>query len=214
MPGPKQERARVGVFGGTFDPIHTGHLIVATELQHALNLDRVLFVPTGNPPHKANQEVSPNEDRLAMLELAIAGNSSFAVSTLELERSGPSYTADLLAMLQAEMPEAQLVFLMGEDSLRDLPTWHRPESIVALAELGVAIRPDIETDLEDIYRQLPGARDRITIVSTTLIGISSSALRRRVREGGPIRYQVPAAVEKYIMTTAIYGVPAARSAHP
>jgi nicotinate-nucleotide adenylyltransferase len=208
MPGFGNRPARVGVFGGTFDPVHTGHLIVATELQHALELDRVLFVPTGNPPHKADQDVSANADRLAMLELAIAGNPSFAISTLELDRAGPSYTADLLTMLQAEMPDTQLVFLMGEDSLRDLPTWHQPETIVALAELGVAIRPEIETDLEQIYRRLPGARGRITIVSTTLIGISSSALRRMVLEGAPIRYQVPAAVEEYIMTSEIYRLPA------
>jgi nicotinate-nucleotide adenylyltransferase len=208
MPGFGNRPARVGVFGGTFDPVHTGHLIVATELQHALELDRVLFVPTGNPPHKADQDVSANADRLAMLQRAIAGNPSFAISTLELDRAGPSYTADLLTMLQAEMPDTQLVFLMGEDSLRDLPTWHQPETIVALAELGVAIRPETETDLEQIYRRLPGARGRITIVSTTLIGISSSALRRMVLEGAPIRYQVPAAVEEYIMTSEIYRQPA------
>ena len=201
-------RERIGVFGGTFDPVHTGHLIIATELQHALALDRVLFVPTGNPPHKADQKVSSNADRLAMLELAIAGNPGFAISTLELDRTGPSYTADLLALLQSELPEARLVFLMGEDSLRDLPTWYRPEAIVTLAELGVATRPDIETDLEQIYHQLPSARGRITIVDTTLIGISSSTLRRRVREGAPIRYQVPDAVAEYIMTSKIYQHPA------
>lgn len=200
----RTRQPRLGIFGGTFDPVHTGHLIVATELQFALNLDQVRFVPSGNPPHKADQEVSANADRLAMLELAIAGNPSFAISTLELDRSGPSYTADLLATLHTGLPDTQLVFLMGEDSLRDLPTWHRPDEIVALAELGVAIRPEIETDLEEIFQRLPGARGRITIVETTLIGISSSALRQRVRDGAPIRYQVPAAVEEYIMTSGIY----------
>jgi nicotinate-nucleotide adenylyltransferase len=204
---------RIGIFGGTFDPIHLGHLIIATELQHALDLDRVIFVPSGHPPHKAGQEISPDADRLAMLRLAIAGNPAFAVSTLDLDRPGPSYTADLLALLHEVQPAACLVFLMGEDSLRDLPTWHQPDRIVALAEIGVAIRPEIETDLETIYRQIPAARGRITIVPTTLVDISSSELRRRVRNGEPIRYQVPAAVEDYVLTHGLYrSVPSKASA--
>jgi len=205
--------ARIGIFGGTFDPIHIGHLIIATELKHALNLDHVIFVPSGQPPHKADQMISSDADRLAMLRLAIADNPAFAVSTLDLERPGPSYTADLLSLLHDDHPDAHLVFLMGEDSLRDLPTWHQPERIVALAEIGVAIRPEIETDLETIYRLLPPARGRITIVPTTLIDISSSELRRRVQAGEPIRYQVPAAVESYVMRTGLYSsVPSSSSA--
>jgi nicotinate-nucleotide adenylyltransferase len=202
--GTEVHGERLGIFGGTFDPIHIGHLIIATELRHALRLDRVLFVPSGHPPHKADQAVSPNADRLAMLHLAIADNAAFAISTLDLDRPGPSYTSDLLAMLHDQHPTAQLVFLMGEDSLRDLPIWHQPERIVSLAEIGVAIRPEIETDLETIYQRVPAARGRITIIPTTLIDISASELRRRVRDGGPIRYQVLDSVESYIMTNELY----------
>ena len=199
-PGPP----RIGVLGGTFDPVHIGHLIIATELRHALRLDRLLFVPTGQPPHKADQAVTADADRLAMLELAIAGDPAFEISTLDLERAGPSYTADLLRLLSAQLPDARLVFLMGEDSLRDLPSWRQPEVILALAELGIASRPEIDLDLADIYERLPSARGRVQIVPTTLIDISSSDLRRRVRDGRPIRYLIPAAVEAYIMSNRLY----------
>lgn len=199
-PGPP----RIGVFGGTFDPVHIGHLIIATELRHALRLDRLLFVPTGQPPHKADQAVTADADRLAMLELAIAGDPAFEISTLDLERAGPSYTADLLRLLSDQLPDASLMFLMGEDSLRDLPNWHQPEAILALAELGIATRPEIDLDLADIYERLPSARGRVQIVPTTLIDISSSDLRRRVQDGRPIRYLVPAAVESYVMSNRLY----------
>lgn len=201
---PREGGPRLGIFGGTFDPIHIGHLVIATELRHALDLDQVLFVPSGHPPHKADQTISPDADRLAMLQLAIADNPAFAISRLDLDRPGPSYTADLLALLHEQYPEAHLIFLMGEDSVRDLPAWRQPERIVTLAELGVASRPNIETNLEAIFRRIPAARGRITIVPTTLIDISASELRRRVRDGAPIRYLVPAAVESYIMTTVLY----------
>ena len=198
------EPPRIGVFGGTFDPVHIGHLIIATELRHALRLDRLLFVPTGQPPHKADQAVTADADRLAMLELAIAGDPAFEISTLDLDRAGPSYTADLLRLLGAQLPDARLMFLMGEDSLRDLPSWHQPDAILALAELGIATRPDIDLDLAAIYERLPSARGRVQIVPTTLIDISSSDLRRRVRDGRPIRYLVPTAVEAYIMSNNLY----------
>lgn len=195
---------RIGVFGGTFDPVHIGHLIIASELRHALDLDRLLFVPTGQPPHKADQAISADADRLAMLELAIGDDPAFEISTVDLERAGPSYTADLLTLLSGQLPGAQLLFLMGEDSLRDLPTWHQPETILALAELGIAARPDIDLDLAALYDRLPDARGRIHVVPTTLIGVSSSGLRRRVREGRPIRYLVPRSVETYIMSNSLY----------
>jgi nicotinate-nucleotide adenylyltransferase len=202
--GTLKHGERLGVFGGTFDPIHIGHLIIATELQHALRLDRILFVPSGHPPHKADQTISPDADRLAMLRLAVVDNPAFAISTLDLDRPGPSYTADLIQLLHEQYPDARLVFLMGEDSLRDLPTWYRPDRIVSLAEIGVAIRPEVEADLELIYQRIPAASGRITVVPTTLIDISASELRRRVRDGKPIRYQVPATVESYIMTNGLY----------
>ncbi len=198
------DRQRIGVFGGTFDPPHIGHLIVATELAWALDLDRLLFVPAGRPPHKNAAIISDDDDRLAMLHLALADDPAFEVSTIDLERPGPSFTADLLALLAERLAPATLVFLMGEDSLRDLPGWERPHEIVALAEIGVAARPGVDADLPAIHIVLPGSAGRITVVETTAVGVSSTDLRRRVAAGAPIRHQVPLAVEAYIERRGLY----------
>ncbi len=198
------EHQRIGVFGGTFDPPHIGHLIVATELAWALDLDRLLFVPAGRPPHKNAAIVSDDDDRLAMLHLALADDPAFEVSTVDLERPGPSFTADLLALLAERLGPATLVFLMGEDSLRDLPGWERPHEIVALAEIGVAARPGVDADLSAIHAMLPGSVGRVSLVETTSVGISSTDLRRRVAAGAPIRHQVPLAVEAYIERRGLY----------
>jgi nicotinate-nucleotide adenylyltransferase len=195
---------RVGVFGGTFDPIHVGHLIVAADLRFALGLDRLLFVPAGRPPHKPADLVSDDGDRLAMLELALADDPAAEISTADLERPGPSYTVDLLRILEDRLPGARLVFLMGEDSLRDLPTWREPDEIARLAELGVATRPGVEFDLEAITARVPASRGRVSVVETVQLSISSSDIRRRVRLGAPIRHQVPRAVEAYIADRGLY----------
>lgn len=195
---------RVGVFGGTFDPVHVGHLIAATEFRHALRLDRLLFVPAATPPHKIGQAISTDADRLAMLRLALADDPAFEISTVELDRGGTSFTSELLALLDAVLAPVRLVFLMGADSLRDLPTWHRPDEIARLAELGVALRPDVAVDPEAVYREVPEARGRVRLVPIPLIGVSSSDIRARVRAGAPIRYQVPAAVEAYIRERRLY----------
>ena len=195
---------RIGVFGGTFDPVHLGHLIVAADLQHALNLDRLLFVPAGRPPHKNADIVSDDADRLAMLELAIAGTPSFEISSADLDRGGPSYTADLLETLSMTLGPADLVFIMGADSLRDLPNWHDPARIARLARLGVARRPGVAVDLTAVLAAVPEARNRIDLVESPLIGISSTDLRRRVEKGEPITFQIPAAVEHYIFDRGLY----------
>jgi nicotinate-nucleotide adenylyltransferase len=195
---------RLGIFGGTFDPIHLGHLIAATELRHALGLDRVVFVPAGRPPHKTAREVSGGPDRLAMLRLAVADDPRFEIDTLDLERGGLSYTADLLAVLHEQRPEAEFFFLMGNDSLRDLPNWHEPRRIAALAELGVASRAGVSFDLDAILRAVPEARGRVHLVPIPLIGISSTEIRRRVATGAPIAYQVPRPVEEYVYTHWLY----------
>lgn len=197
-------RPRLGIFGGTFDPVHLGHLVAATDLAHALRLDRTVFMPAGRPPHKNADLVVDDDHRLEMLRLALADNPAFEISTLDLERDGPSYTADLLELLAKREPGAELVFLMGEDSLRDLPTWHQPERILLRAEIGVALRPGVGADLEALYALLPAARGRVTVVPTPLIGVSSTDIRRRVAAGEPIRYQVPDAVLAYILRTGLY----------
>jgi nicotinate-nucleotide adenylyltransferase len=195
---------RIGIFGGTFDPPHLGHLIIATELRHALALDRILFVPAGRPPHKAGQIISDDRHRLAMLELALADAPEFEVSTVDLDRGGPSYTSETLLLLQRQLRPAEFVFLMGEDSLRDLPTWHRPDLIAARAELGVARRPGVDLDLASIYAAVPAARDRVHLVEVPEIEVSSRDLRRRAMLDLPIRYQVPRAVEEYIHRHGLY----------
>ena len=195
---------RIGIFGGTFDPVHIGHLIAAAELRHALHLDRVLFVPTGSPPHKGNVTVAPAADRLAMLQLAIAGEPSFAVSTIELDRTGPSYTVDTLAALRSAHPDATLILLMGEDSLRDLPAWREPDRILALAEVGVATRPGVDVDLTALSISLPAARDRVTVVPIPSIGVSSRDIRRRVTDGLPITFLTPRTVGEHIFSNGLY----------
>lgn len=197
---------RIGVFGGTFDPVHVGHLIIAAELRFALALDRVLFVPAGDPPHKPDLSITPAADRLRMLDLAIAGRPEFAVDTVDLERSGPSYTKDTLSLLQVRHQGAQLVFLMGEDSLRDLHTWREPDEILRIAEIGVGCRPGVEVEMEDIYRRLPTARGRVRIVDVPLIEVSSRDLRARAGGGRPICYQVVPEVERYILQHRLYRV--------
>ncbi len=195
---------RIGAFGGTFDPIHIGHLIVAAELQYALKLDRVLFLPAGDPPHKTEQRISPAVHRLAMLRLAVADQEAFEISTLDLSGSGPSYTVDLLARLQEAIGPVSLVFLMGEDSLRDLPTWHQPGRIATLAEIGVARRPGVEVNMESLIAAVPEASGRVHLVPIPELGVSSRDIRRRVAAGAPIAFQVPQAVESYIEQEALY----------
>jgi nicotinate-nucleotide adenylyltransferase len=195
---------RIGVLGGTFDPVHLGHLVIATEMQRALNLDCVLWVPAGDPPHKPDQALTPEHHRLRMLELAVADRPGFAIDRIDLERIGPSYTVDTVAQLQARFPSDRIVFLMGEDSLRDLHEWRNPRRIIEIAEIGVARRPEVIVDLDAVYHRLPDARGRVTVVDVPLIGISSRDLRRRVRDGQPIAYQVPRAVEEYIREHRLY----------
>lgn len=195
---------RIGVLGGTFDPVHNGHLHIADTLRTALNFDRVLWVPAGRPPHKFDQIVSDDRDRLAMLDLALAGSATDEISTIDIDRSGPSYTADTLEILAEQFPSARLFFLMGEDSLRDLPTWRDPQRILSVAELAVAGRPGVETDLECLEKQVPGVLKRVHVIPTEEIAISSSEIRHRVRENQSIRGLVPPSVETYIHERGLY----------
>jgi len=196
---------RLGVFGGTFDPIHHGHLVAAEEVRGRLNLDKVLFVPAGLPPHQLDLDISPTRHRIAMLKLAIDSNPGFALSRVDVDRHGPCYTVDTLALLHAEYgPDAELFFIMGMDSLADLLIWRSPERIIRLARIVVVGRPGFQADVDELDKVLPGAAQRITIVDTPLIEVSSSDIRMRVREGLPIRYQVPEAVEAYIREHGLY----------
>jgi nicotinate-nucleotide adenylyltransferase len=201
--GPGRPR-RIGILGGTFDPVHNGHLYIANALRAALDLERVVWVPAGRPPHKTGQIVSSDRDRLAMLELALAGSATDQISTIDIERSGPSYTADTLEILAERFAPARLFFLMGEDSLRDLPTWHDPERLLRTAELAVAARPGVVADLAAVARHIPTVQGRVHLIPTKEIAISSSEIRRRVRENLSIRGLVPAVVEAYIRDHGLY----------
>jgi nicotinate-nucleotide adenylyltransferase len=173
-------------------------------LRAALDLERVVWVPAGRPPHKTGQIVSSDRDRFAMLELALAGSAVDQIDTIDIERSGPSYTADTLEILAESFAPARLFFLMGEDSLRDLPTWHDPERLLRTAELAVAARPGVAADLASVTRRVPTLRGRVHLVPTEEIAISSSEIRSRVRNNLSIRGLVPPAVKAYIRDHGLY----------
>jgi nicotinate-nucleotide adenylyltransferase len=189
---------RLGVYGGSFDPVHLGHLILAEQCREAARLDEVLFIPAPRPPHKLARELTPFSRRVEMLELAISGHPVFQVSQMEKDRPGPSFTVDTLRQLQQERPEAELHLLVGSDVIPDLPSWHEPAQIAKLATLVVATRPSWPLPAE-----LP--KDfRFIIVEMPQVDISSTDLRNRLASGRSVRYFVPRAVECYIQTHHLY----------
>lgn len=196
---------RVGVLGGTFDPIHIGHLVAAEEARAQLRLDRVIFVPAGLPPHKLSNNISPIDHRLAMVKLAIASNPYFTISRVDIDRFGPCYTVDTIQLLRDELgSDVELYFIMGSDSLADLPTWHQPQRLIRLCRLAVVERPGYQVDMEELERVLPGITSRVHFINAPQLDISSTDIQRRVREGLPIKYQVPEAVEEYIYKHWLY----------
>jgi nicotinate-nucleotide adenylyltransferase len=196
----------LGVLGGTFDPPHIGHLMLAEEARLALSLGRVLFVPAGDPWRKAGRELSPPEHRLAMVRLAVGDDPNYAVSTLEIDREGPSYTLDTLTALHADLPaDSELFFIVGQDSLADLPNWRQPQRIISLARLAVAARAAWESAQADaLEKEVPGISQRLVWLDMPRIDISSTAVRERVRQGQSIRYWVPPSVEEYIRQHGLY----------
>jgi nicotinate-nucleotide adenylyltransferase len=195
----------IGVFGGTFDPPHFGHLVIAEEARARLGLRSIIFLPAGQPPHKPERAVTPVAHRLAMVLLAIAGNPGFRLSRLDVDRPGPSYTAHLLEMLQAELgPDVDLCFIVGMDSLGDLLRWHEPARVLRIARLVAATRPGYTCDLSEVERAIPGASSRIILLEAPALEISSTELQTRVRAGLPIRYQAPDAVARYIRQHGLY----------
>jgi len=194
---------RIGVLGGTFDPIHYGHLAAAEEARAKLNLREVVFVVAGLPPHKLDEEIAPAEDRYAMVELAIASNPHFSVSRIDIDRPGPSYTVDTIALLRQEWTE-EIYFIMGVDSLMEIDTWHQPQRLIQLCRLVAVERPGFVPDLERLEAAVPGITARTEIIDMPEVDISSTDLQRRVREGLPIKYQVPPEVEEYIYQHRLY----------
>jgi len=201
----RMSRERVGVFGGTFDPPHLGHLILAAEARSKLGLDRLLWVLTPVPPHKLDQRVTSLDDRLAMVTLAIQDSAEFELSRVEIDRPGPHYMVDTLGLLAVEHPSADLVLLIGGDSLNDLPDWHHPAELVsACVEIGVIRRPGDSPDLSALEQQIPGLQAKVRFVDAPLLEIASSQIRRRVREKRPFRYYLSPAVYEYILKHQLY----------
>jgi len=190
---------RIGVLGGSFDPPHRGHLALAGAAWQQLRLDKVLWAPAGQPPHKREQ--TPIHHRLAMTQLAIAGRPPFILCRLDLERPGPHYTADLLDLLRAQYGRrAAFWFLLGADSLRDLAGWHAPERILSACRLAVYPRPGVQVDWKSLEQLVPGVANRLDWLEGPAIKLSSSL----IRQGLPPGKQVPPAVRRYIQTHQLY----------
>ncbi len=198
--------ARVAVFGGTFDPIHIGHLAAVQDAADSLTFERVLFVPNFRPPHKAQVPVSVAEDRVAMVRLSLEGSPNFELSLVEFERDRPSFTLDTMRVLRERFGSGtELYFLTGCDALADLHTWHRPEELVNEFRLVIMDRPTgSEVPWEVVEKRFPHIRSQIDIVHVAQLEISGEDIRRRVRTGRSIRYHVIPAVEHYIRAHALY----------
>jgi nicotinate-nucleotide adenylyltransferase len=197
--------AQIGILGGTFDPIHYGHLIIAEAAIDQLGLDRIEFLPANDPPHKPEGSVSPARHRAAMVQTAIDPVDYFELNCTEMERAGPSYTVDSLEQLVRERPQDSFWFIIGGDSLRDLPSWRSPERILELASLAVIDRPGAIYDLAGLEGLVPGLQQRIALVEAPLIDLSATLLRRRFAAGGSIRFQTPDSVIAYMTANGLYG---------
>lgn len=192
-------KRRVGVFGGTFDPVHMGHLLMAEEAVERLRLDRLIFLPAGRPAHKRDRSITPVEHRLAMLRLAVRGNARFAVSRVEADQAGVTYTVDSLEKFAAS-ERADLYFVMGQDSLDEFRTWRDPDRILALARLAVVPRGEIERPSLDA-----AVRRRVVFLKPPRIGIAASEIRRRLGRRRTVRYWLPDTVLAYIKRHGLYG---------
>jgi nicotinate-nucleotide adenylyltransferase len=196
----------IGVLGGTFDPIHVGHLLVAEEARDKLNLTETLFVPAGQPWLKLNNVISPTEHRVEMVRLAIADRPYFKLSTMEIERAGPTYTVDTIAELQSQIGAGdELFFILGWDNLNQLPKWHEPSRLVKMCRLVAVPRVDSPTpDLDSLEAAIPGLSQRVIMLDAPRIDINASGIRRRVAEGLSIDHLVPEPVERYIQEHGLY----------
>lgn len=194
---------RLGLFGGTFDPIHLGHLVLAEQCRETCGLDRLWFVVAGLPPHKTGERTSV-EHRLEMARIAVAGHSAFEVSEIEAQRPGPHYSVETLARVRRDRPGDELFFLIGADSLRDLPSWREPDAIARAATIVVVNRPGIDPALTSTPPEFGPGSFPLRVVSIPSIGISSHDLRRRLAERKTVRYLIPRGVEAYIEAHGLY----------
>jgi len=189
--------------GGTFNPIHTGHLVTADEARHAFDLDEIVFVPAGRPWQKDRADVAPAEDRYLMTVIATASDPSFRVSRIELDREGPTYTLDTMRLLRDEEPDAEFLFITGADAILQILTWKDPAAILRETRFIAATRPGY--DLDRLEKELPeDLEDRVSVMEIPALSISSTDVRRRAREGRPLTYLVPPGVAAYIRKAGLY----------
>lgn len=200
---------RIGIMGGTFDPIHYGHLVIAEEVRVTCELNEMVFVPAGQPPHKQGDIVTAAHQRLAMLELAIASNPHFSISLVDMERAGPSYTVETLQLLRQQWgQETTFYFVIGWDSLEEFHTWYEPAAILEqLAHLVAVHRPGYtarQNELGHLEERFPTFKQRLLTMAAPQLEISATDLRQRIATGRPIKYQTPEAVEHYIIQHKLY----------
>jgi nicotinate-nucleotide adenylyltransferase len=196
---------RIGIFGGTFDPPHVGHLILAEECRTQLKLDKLLWVVTDNPPHKRYVSISPIEDRVKLVEKAITDNEAFMLSRVDIDRPAPHFAIDTVNILKSENPGAQFFYLMGGDSLHDLPTWKRPNDFIEMCDgIGVMRRHADQVDLVSLEQLLPGISKKVMIVDAPILEISSKEIRQRINEGQGYRYYLRDAVFQAVRDLGLY----------
>ena len=197
---------KIGILGGTFDPIHYGHLVAAGCSAEEYNLDKIIFIPSARPPHKSDGQVADCRHRYEMTALAIQGIEAFELSDLEIKREGRSYTVDTLKALKAIYPQDELFFIMGQDAFEHFGEWKNPEEILQYATLLVVSRPGSEPDLRELFTELaPEAEDRICFIFIPGLYISSSDLRERIIDGRTVKFLLPDAVAQYIKANQVYG---------
>ena len=202
----EKKKIRIGIMGGTFDPIHVGHLLIAENALEQFGLDKILFIPTGHSPHKDDREILQAAHRLEMIRLSVKDNPAFFFSTIEMNAEGVSYTYLTLQQLQDQYPDWELYFIMGGDSLDYLESWGHPEIICSIATILVAVRDDFDREsiaekIEELRRQFSA---RIYPIDSPNVAISSSEIRQRVEHGNSIRYLVTSEVEAYIDRNNLY----------
>jgi nicotinate-nucleotide adenylyltransferase len=199
------EKKRLGIFGGTFDPPHVGHLILAAEARDQLGLDCTIWVLTPNPPHKQGKEISSLEDRLVMVQLAIQDDNDFSLSYVDINRPGPHYSVETVRILREQYPDQQLFYLMGGDSLQDLPEWyHAADFLDVLDGIGVMRRPGDEIDLQELFTKLPQLEHKLNFVTAPLLEISAEQIRHRANQGRAYRYYLLPRIYRYISQNQIY----------
>ncbi len=200
------KKRRIGIMGGTFDPIHIGHLVIAEAVYEAYELEKVLFIPASVPPHKPGIKVAPVLNRYVMAVLATAGHPAFSVSSIEMNRSGPSYSYDTVQALRQEMGEdCEFFFIVGSDAVKELATWNHIDELLSLCHFVAATRPGSSEAVDEVIRQFgKKGQEKIHHLSTPELEISATDIRRRIQEGRSVRFILPESVEAYIRKEGLY----------